>query len=215
MSLLSIDITKVKKLSLREVKLPDPKERIETTTPIKVVSKPPTDEEIAYSKLVAINPLIEDLTDRLGLVSITTGQSLKKVALIADNKPTVKPQGVDRLLKHIKRLNKTSGVIITETSIRSNGAFIGATEEDIETVIATLLSTQNKTDNRATVIALAQRVIAGERSYTKSQIIELIMEATKVNQDRAEIGYKLMIETGAIEQTLNPELYYLGGSTPF
>ena len=51
MSLLSTDITKVKRLSLKEVKLPAPELRdIEPTPPIKV-ERPPTDEEIAYSRL--------------------------------------------------------------------------------------------------------------------------------------------------------------------
>ena len=74
MSLLSTDITKVKRLSLKEVKLPAPELRdIEPTPPIKV-ERPPTDEDIAYSKLVAINPLLEELVERLDLVSITTGE---------------------------------------------------------------------------------------------------------------------------------------------
>ena len=60
MSLLSTDITKVKRLSLREVKLPAPELRVEPITPI-LVERPPSDEEIAYNKLVAINPLIEEL----------------------------------------------------------------------------------------------------------------------------------------------------------
>lgn len=54
MSLLSTDIAKVKRLSLREVKLPTTERRVEPITPI-LVERPPTDEEIAYSKLVAIN----------------------------------------------------------------------------------------------------------------------------------------------------------------
>ncbi len=69
MSLLSIDVTKVKKLSLREVKLPNLERRVEPITPT-LVEKPPTDEEIAYSKLVAINPLVEELVERLDLVTI-------------------------------------------------------------------------------------------------------------------------------------------------
>ena len=70
MSLLSTDIAKVKRLSLREVKLPAPEIRVEPITPI-LVERPPTDEEIAYSKLVAINPLIEELVERLDPVSYT------------------------------------------------------------------------------------------------------------------------------------------------
>jgi hypothetical protein len=73
MSLLSTDITKVKRLSLREVKLPAPETKVEPITPIQVES-PPTDEETAYSRLIAINPLIGELVERLDLVSIATGE---------------------------------------------------------------------------------------------------------------------------------------------
>jgi hypothetical protein len=76
MSLLSTDITKVKRLSLREVKLPAPE--VKVFTPI-LVEKPPTDEEIAYSRLIAINPLLEELVERLDLVSIKTGERIRKV----------------------------------------------------------------------------------------------------------------------------------------
>jgi hypothetical protein len=150
MSLLSIDITKVKRLSLREVKLPTPKRRVEPTI---LVDRPPTDEEIAYRRLVAINPLIEELVERLDLVSITTGERIKKV--------------------EAQEMDKTK------------------------------------------LIALAQRVIKGEKSYSKAEIIARIKEATNVSQERADRGFNLILQAGAIEQTINPELYYLVGSTPF
>ena len=90
MSLLSTDITKVKRLSLREVKLPTTERRVEPITPI-LVERPPTDEEIAYSKLVAINPLIEELVERLDLVSTITGERIKKVELPEANRAPLKP----------------------------------------------------------------------------------------------------------------------------
>jgi hypothetical protein len=81
MSLLSTDITKVKRLSLGKIKLPA-KERIKD--PINRKSTP-TEEELIYSKLVAINPLLEDLVERLNLVSINTGRRIKKVdAIVKD-----------------------------------------------------------------------------------------------------------------------------------
>jgi hypothetical protein len=99
MSLLSTDITKVKRLSLREVKLPASEVRVEPITPI-LVERPPTDEEIAYSKLVAINPLIEELVESLDLVSSKTGERIKKVELREDIKPhqepEIKTQEIDR-----------------------------------------------------------------------------------------------------------------------
>jgi hypothetical protein len=166
MSLLSTDITKVKRLSLREVKLPTTERRVGPITPI-LVERPPTDEEIAYSKLVAINPLIEELVERLDLVSITTGERIRKVELREDIKPHPEPK-------------------------------VKAQEID-----------------KPKLIALAQRVIEGENSYSREEIIERIKEATNVNQERAERGFILMLQAGAIEQTINPELYYLTGSTPF
>jgi hypothetical protein len=162
MSLLSTDITKVKRLSLKEVKLPAPERRIEPIT----TERPPTDEEIAYSKLVAINPLIEELVERLDLVSIKTGERIKKVELREDIKPHPEPE-------------------------------IKAQEID-----------------KPKLIALAQRVIEGENSYSKEDIVARIKEATNVSQERAERGFYLILQAGAIEPTLGDN-YYLTGSTPF
>ena len=90
MGLLNVDIAKVKRLSLRDVKLPTTERRVEPITPI-LVERPPTDEEIAYSKLVAINPLIEELVERLDLVSTITGERIKKVELPEANRAPLKP----------------------------------------------------------------------------------------------------------------------------
>ena len=163
MSLLSTDITKVKRLSLREVKLPalevDPIALIQ-------VERPPSEEEIAYSKLVAINPLIEELVERLDLVSIKTGERIKKVELREEYKPHPEPK-------------------------------VKAKEID-----------------KPKLIALAHRVIEGENSYSREDIIERIKEATNVNQERADRGFNLILQAGAIEPTLG-DRYYLTGSTPF
>jgi hypothetical protein len=158
MSLLSTDITKLKRLSLGEVKLPATELRIEPITPLKV-EIPPTDEEIAYSKLVASNPILAELVGRLELVSSKTGERIKKIELREESKP--------------KEIDKPK------------------------------------------LIALAQRIVKGENSYSKEGIIARIKEATKVSQERAEIGFNLILQAGGIEQTINPELYYLTGSTPF
>ena len=165
MSLLSIDITKVKRLSLSQVKLPAPKIKVEPITPI-LVERPPSDEEIAYSKLVAINPLIEELVERLQLVSINTGKRIKKVELREDIKPHPEPE----------------------------------------------IKTQEI--DKPKLIALAQRVIEGENSYSKEDIIARIKEATNVGQERAERGFTLILQAGAIEPILG-DRYYLTGSTPF
>ena len=165
MSLLNVDIAKVKRLSLREVKLPTTERRVEPITPI-LVEKPPTDEEIAYSRLVAINPLLEELVECLNLVSITTGERIKKVELREEYKPHPEPE-------------------------------IKAQEID-----------------KPKLIALAQRVIEEYNSYSREEIIERIKEATNVNQERADKGFNLILQAGAIEPTLG-DRYYLTGSTPF
>ena len=165
MSLLSTDITKVKRLSLRGVKLPAPEVRVEPTTPI-LVERPPTDEEIAYSKLILINPIIKDLVEGLDLVGIKTGERIKKVEIKESIKPHPEPE----------------------------------------------IKTQEI--DKPKLIALAKRVIEGENSYSKEEIVARIKDVTNVNQDRAERGFNLILQAGAIEIT-SGDSYYLVGSTPF
>lgn len=62
MSLLLTDLSKVKKLSLRGVRLPI--REIERKATIKAL----TSEEIAYNKLLQRNPLIEKLVEKLDLI---------------------------------------------------------------------------------------------------------------------------------------------------
>lgn len=165
MRLSSIDITKGRKLSLKDAKLPSTELKLETTTPIKI-DKPPTDEETVYSKLVAKNPLLEKLVDNLGLVSSQTGESLKKVKHSKNFKPhpepEIKPKEVDK-----DRL-----------------------------------------------IALSKKVIESQNNFTKDEIIERIKEATNVTQERADRGFNLILDAGAIKEVLG-DRYYLTGSTPF
>jgi hypothetical protein len=160
MSLLSIDITKVKRLSLKEVTLPAPERRVEPITPI-LVERPPTEEEIAYSKLVAINPLLETWVERLDLISTTTGERIRKVEIREE-------------ISH------------------------PAPEID-----------------QPKILALAQRVIEGENSYPKEDIVARLKEATNVTYQTAEVGFNLMLQAGALEHIEKLELYYLTGSTPF
>lgn len=142
MSLLSTDITKVQKLSLKEVKLPSP-ERI--AEPVKRES-PPTAEERAYSRLVEKYPLFLEAVELLDLVSPTTGLRVRKV----DPKPS-----------------------------------------------------------RETLIALAKRLIKAETMHSKEEIIQAIEKGSKVSRQRAEKGFNLMLEAGAVE--LNRGSYYLLG----
>jgi len=68
--------------------------------------------------------------------------------------------------------------------------------------------------DRPKLIALAQRVIEGNNSYLKEELIERIKETTKVNRERAERGFNLIFEAGILE-TIQGDRYYLTGSTPF
>ena len=154
MSLLTTDLSKVKKLSLQGAKLPSKEKEPEPT------NYPPSPEEKAYSKLVDINPLIEELVDRLDLVSKTTGERIKRVDT-ANLKPEVK-QEIDK----------------------------------------------------PKLIALAQRLLKVENSYSREDIINRIKETTNVNQERAERGFNLILQAGAIEISIG-ERYNLIGSTPF
>lgn len=66
MSLLSTGITKGNRLSLKEVKIPALEIRVGPISP-NLVESPPSQEEIAYSKLLARSPLIAELVERLDL----------------------------------------------------------------------------------------------------------------------------------------------------
>jgi hypothetical protein len=72
MGLLSIDITKKKRLSLGGIKLPEREVKLEPTYP-KKVRRP---EEEVYSKFIAINPLLEALVKEFNLVSSSTGEQI-------------------------------------------------------------------------------------------------------------------------------------------
>jgi len=161
MSLLSTDISRVKRFSVREIKLPTPEVReIEPIQPTTIKS-PPSDEAIAYSKLLSINPALGELVDRLNLVSEITGERIEVVETI---EPHPEPE--------IKEIDKPK------------------------------------------LIDLADRIIEGENNYSREDIIERIMNATKVTRERAERGLNLIIQTGIIKETLGSR-YYLTASTPF
>jgi hypothetical protein len=164
MSLLSTDITKVKRLSLKEVKLPAKEPKVETAP--KEVEIPPTDEEIAYSRFILINPTIETLVERLNLVSSETGERIKKVELPEEYKKLPEPE------------------------------------------------VKSKEVDKPKLLALALRILNGERTYTKEDITGRIVADMKVNQERAEKGFNLLLQVGAI-QPVGWGRYYLTGSTPF
>jgi hypothetical protein len=153
MSLLSIDITKKRRLSLREVRLPAPARKVEPGPP-PPVEAPPTGEEIVYSRLVSKNPTLDLLVGKLGLVSQETGHKIRKVDYPVETTPEA-------------------------------------------------------------ILKLSEEVLPGENNYSRLEIISRIIEDTGVSSEKAQEGFIMMLETGSLEQTINPERYYLRGSTPF
>lgn len=158
MGLLSKEITKVKRLSLKDVKPPLP---MAPEPDIEVVE--PTPEEIAYTAMAAINPLLDELVGRLSLVSSRTGEPLRKA------KNVQKTETPPPMEKH---------------------------------------STGSKLKN------IAQSTLKDETGYTKEEIVERLQDGLNISKERAENGFKLLIESGEIEPA-GEELYYLKGSTPF
>lgn len=76
MSLLYTDINRqlsLSEFSLREKALPKPPQE---------TNSPPTPEEVALSRMIAGNPLLEELVSRLDLVSSQTGKQINKVNTI-------------------------------------------------------------------------------------------------------------------------------------
>jgi len=68
----------LERLSIPDVKLPAPEVRIE----LMEGENSPTDEETVYSKIVTINPLLEDLVSDLDLVSSKTGEKIRKAEIM-------------------------------------------------------------------------------------------------------------------------------------
>jgi hypothetical protein len=88
MSLLTANISRVRKLSLREVRLPAPERR--TITPPNQVEREPTREEIAYSRIVAKYPKVGELKTRLRLV-IDTPPEIDRLPLLTLAGETLQP----------------------------------------------------------------------------------------------------------------------------
>jgi hypothetical protein len=76
LSLKNTDISKVKRLSLKEVKLPAPELRAEPTK----IDRPTTAEEIALTFIKSKAPKIESLVDSFGLELEPAEESLKQPA---------------------------------------------------------------------------------------------------------------------------------------
>jgi hypothetical protein len=104
MGLLTTDIRKERRLSLKDVKLPAPERK-----PIKVEA-PSTAEERMYSKIVEKYPLFLEAVELLDLVSPVTGTRVK----IVDTKPSR-----ETLIALAKRLIKGEAVHSKEEIIEA------------------------------------------------------------------------------------------------
>ena len=62
---------------------------------------------------------------------------------------------------------------------------------------------------------IAKQLCKPELSNSKEFLLENMTSMTNGDHDRARNGLNMMIKCGALERTLNPNLFYLGGSTPF
>ncbi len=81
MSLLSSKITSRKKLSLKDAKIEAPEDRaLHNAEPVKEVERPIGEEDIAYTKLLQVNPVLDKLIDTFDLVSKRTGERVKKAS---------------------------------------------------------------------------------------------------------------------------------------
>ena len=141
-------------------------------------------------------------------------------------------------IKKVKRLSLREAKIPVkqETSVELNTAPQSPSDEEVmyetmiskypllEALVASLDLVLIKTEKREEVKSqpidinklrkITERVLSRNTSYTKEEVIYRIQQTTKVDRDRVERGFTLMVEAGVIE-TANQELYCLGGSTPF
>lgn len=136
-------------MSLLSAKIPAKRRLAFSPTPNSQEKAPPSSiEDLRYSRLLALDPVLEALVEAFDLVDSKTGKS---------------PERGD-------------------------------------------LAPYYKT---------AKRLLSPEESYTEEEIKHRIREEYKATPSRAEEVFKKLLASGAILPTLNPDLYYLGGSTPF
>lgn len=92
MDLLSVEIPKLKKLSTLEVKAP---QKEETSVQPFTDTLRPSEEEVAYTTMIAKNPLLEELVASFDLVSCRTKERIKKLQKIQPRKKETRPQPGD------------------------------------------------------------------------------------------------------------------------
>lgn len=80
----------------------------------------------------------------------------------------------------------------------------------------------NTAPGHARLWELAGKALGGNRTYSIDEVISRIQQSSMISRDRAEKGFAMMVESKAIESTIDwitgtytKEQFYLGGSTPF
>lgn len=157
MKLLSTDIKKVKRLSLKEVKLPT-KERVIKPNNLIKVERLSTEEERAYSKIVAIYPIVDELVKELSLVSATTGSRLRKIDLEEEVKPTLKAQYKEPLKPKIKSLVNTylSLEDLAIQAIKPKNSF--TKEEVVASIRQVINANQDKAEDKFNLLLKAKLI---------------------------------------------------------
>ncbi len=61
---------------------------------------------------------------------------------------------------------------------------------------------------------IVQQYMKKETMYKKEEIIAINLKVADGDRERAETGFRMMLEYGVIEQA-NEDGFYIAGSTPF
>jgi len=72
-----------------------------------------------------------------------------------------------------------------------------------------------KPDTTPALRKFAAKYLMHGTSYTRAELIEILRAEADASNLRAQSGLNKMIEAGIIEATLDEDLYYLAGGTPF
>lgn len=186
MGLLSSNINSRKRLSLKDAKIAPEERALPFIEPLKEVERPIGDEDVDYNKLLQVNPVLDTLIDAFYLVNKRTGEKLRKAPGDLIKAPQQEPK-----TKEEAEESKT-------------------TKEPGEPLKKPLQIKDN-----SKLSSLANEIFKGEYSLSKEEIVTRLQEETKVNQDRAEVGFNMMLEAGVVIQINQLNSYYLSNSTPF
>ena len=151
----SEDATKIKGLSLLDFKLPAPEVKIEPMEGENSL----TYEEVAYYKIIAINPLIEELISDLDLVSSKTGERIKKVKIIYQ-------------LKIVERVSSNQLFVLAHGIIREKDSY---TKEEVITRLTDEVKVSRERAKRVFYMMLEAEIIEathGGKYYLTNSLLK-------------------------------------------